>query len=152
MSPDHSPETDAAIAEVESQLGVLFTRVRSMWKVAAQRVHPELQPVGYKLLASVVRSGPCHAGTLAEHLVTDKSVISRQVKLLEELGFIVSAPDPADGRARILTATPDAVLKVNAVREGNKALLRSRLADWAEEDLTQFAALLSRLAETPLTD
>ncbi|WP_161498741.1 MarR family winged helix-turn-helix transcriptional regulator [Microterricola pindariensis] len=150
MSPDHSPDTDAAIAEVEAQLGVLFTRVRTMWKVGAQRVHPELQPVGYKLLASLVRSGPCHAGALAEQLMTDKSVISRQVKLMEELGLLVSVPDPTDGRARILTATPEAVLKINAVRDSNKALLRSRLADWTGEDLDRFATLLSRLAEVPL--
>ncbi|AMB59573.1 MarR family winged helix-turn-helix transcriptional regulator [Microterricola viridarii] len=147
MSPVRSPETEAAIAEVEAQLGVLFARVRTIWKDGAHAVHPDLQPVGYKLLASLVRAGSCHAGALAEQLATDKSVISRQVKLMEELGLVVSAPDPTDGRARILTATPEAVEKINIIRDRNQAMLRSRLDDWTGDDLTRFATLLARLAE-----
>ncbi|MEO5744355.1 MAG: MarR family winged helix-turn-helix transcriptional regulator [Terracoccus sp.] len=147
MSPVRSPETEAAIAEVEAQLGMLFTRVRTMWKDAAHRVHPDLQPVGYKLLANLVRTGSCNAGALAEQLATDKSVISRQVKLMEELGLVESIPDPADGRARILTATPEAVVKINAIRDSNQALLRSRLSDWSDDDLVRFSSLLGRLAE-----
>ncbi len=147
MSPDHSPETVAAIAEVEAQLGLLFSRAGKIWKDGAQRVHPDLQPLGYKLLVNVVRSGSCHAGSLAEHLATDKSVISRQMKLLEELGLIVSVPDPTDGRARILTATPAAVAKINAVRDRNQAELRARLTGWSGDDLSHFATLLSRLAD-----
>lgn len=147
MSPDHTPSTDEAIAEVEAQLGVLLGRVRTLWKEGAQRVHPDLQPVGYKLLATLVRSGSCNAGSLAELLATDKSVISRQVKLMEELGLVVSAPDPHDGRARILTATPEAVVKIDAIRDTNQAQLRSQLTDWSDEDLTHFATLLARLAQ-----
>lgn len=147
MSPEYSPETDAAIAEVEAQLGVLFSRVRTIWKEGAQRVHPDLQPVAYKLLATLVRSGSCHAGALADMLATDKSVISRQVKFMEELGLIESAPDPADGRARILTATPKAVEKITAIQETNQARVRAKLGDWTPEDLSHFAALLARLAE-----
>ena len=147
MSPEQTPSTDEAIAEVEAQLGVLFGRVRTLWKEGAHRVHPDLQPVGYKLLATLVRSGSCSAGALAELLATDKSVISRQVKLMEELGLVVSAPDPNDGRARILTATPEAVVKIDAIRDTNQAQLRSRLSDWSDDDLTRFATLLARLAE-----
>lgn len=147
MSSDHSPATDASIAEVEAQLGVLFSRARSIWKDGAQRVHPSLQPVAYKLLATVVRAGSCSAGTLAELLATDKSVISRQVKLMEELGLIVSEPDPADGRARILRATPVAVEKINAIRDSNQAQLRDRLRGWDEQELALFAASLKRLAQ-----
>lgn len=146
MSPDHSPATDAAIAEVEAQMGVLFSRARSLWKDGAQRVHPSLQPVAYKLLSTVVRSGSCGAGDLADLLATDKSVVSRQVKMMEELGLIVSEPDPADGRARILRATPIAVEKINAIRDSNQAMLRDRLSDWSEDELAHFAESLKRLA------
>ncbi|WP_162243498.1 MarR family transcriptional regulator [Leifsonia sp. Root4] len=147
MSPDQTPSTDESIAEVEAQLGVLFGRVRTLWKEGAHRVHPDLQPVGYKLLATLVRSGSCSAGALAELLATDKSVISRQVRLMEELGLVVSAPDPSDGRARILTATPEAVVKIDAIRDTNQAELRARLSDWSDDDLTRFATLLARLAQ-----
>ena len=105
---------DAAVAAVEQQMSALFNRVRSSWKDQAVAVHPDLQPVGFKILAQLVRGGPSHAGVLADLLQTDKSIVSRQVRIMEGLGLVESREDPADGRARVLAATPLALEKVNA--------------------------------------
>lgn len=143
---NHSPSGAESISQVEAQLSVLFNSVRTLWRDSARRVHPSLQPVGYKLLATLVRHGSCTAGALGEELATDKSVISRQVKLLEELGLVQSTPDPADGRARILTPTPKAVQCIAEVRDENQAQLRARLGGWSDDELSQFAVLLGRLS------
>jgi DNA-binding MarR family transcriptional regulator len=103
---------DDEIAAVEEQLRSLFVRVRAVWKEAAAAVHPDLQPVGYKILSAVVRRGPMHAGAIAEALEIDKSVVSRQVRHLEALGLATSLPDPNDGRARIIEPTPVAIERV----------------------------------------
>lgn len=139
-----------AIASVEEELGTLFRRARSMWKESAAAIHPDLQPIGYKILASLVNSGPAHAGALAELLAIDKSVMSRQVRTLEELDLAVSTPDPADGRARILSPTPLARERIGVVRATNQALLNQRLHEWTPEELQHFAEMLGRLAETPV--
>lgn len=141
-----APTTDQAIADVEGQLSALFNRVRAGWKDYAANVHPELQPAGYKILGNLVRGGPTHAGALAEQLHTDKSVISRQVRLMEQLGLVESTADATDGRSRVLAATPLAIDKVTAVRRDNQARLYELLRTWPEEDIRKFAELLGRLS------
>jgi DNA-binding MarR family transcriptional regulator len=111
----------------------------------AIRVHPELSPAAYNVLATLVRCGPQHAGSLAAMLYTDKSTISRIVKQLGELDLVERRPDPADGRACILAATEDATSRVDAVRDGQRQQLRQFLDGWVVADIHQLTSLLSRL-------
>ncbi|WP_026481832.1 MarR family winged helix-turn-helix transcriptional regulator [Agromyces subbeticus] len=148
------PDTDAlrAIAEVEQQFGRLFHRVRANWKRYATQLHPDLQPLGYKVVSTLVSRGPAHAGALAEELHTDKSVLSRQVRMLEELGLIESRVDERDARARLLAATPVAIERVNAIRRENQAELRERLGTWEPQEIEKFAELLGRLSDSAAGD
>jgi DNA-binding MarR family transcriptional regulator len=142
-----SPETDAAdaLAEVEEQMLELAAYVRGAIREAATNIDPALQPFGLKILRMLRRCGPTHASALAESLDVDRSVISRQARLLEELGLLELAADPADGRARFLAATPLAIEKMQAVPGSDRSFIHGRLAGWPEADLHQFAALLKRL-------
>lgn len=139
-------DVDQAIAEVEEQLGMLFGRVRLFWKEAAVQIHPDLQPVGYKILGTIVRLGETTAGALAEQLETDKSVISRQVRMLEDAGLVDSRADDRDGRARVLSPTPAAVERVTAVRTEQRDRLRSVLRSRPEEDVRTFASILTLIS------
>lgn len=140
-----SPTFDEAIADVEEQLGMVFGRARMVWKDAAAKLHPDLKPVGYKILSTIVRLGETNAWVLADALETDKSVVSRQVRVLEELGLVVSRADAKDGRARILSPTPEAVEKVRAVRRVQQDRLRTLLLTRPEEEVRAFAAMLNLL-------
>jgi DNA-binding MarR family transcriptional regulator len=93
----------------------------------------------------MVRTGPIHAGGLAELLGTDKSVISRQTRILEDLGFIERRTDPTDRRASFLEATPAAIEAVNEVRAADQAKLYRSLRQWDDHDLHRLAELLERL-------
>ena len=137
--------SDEEIASVEEQLRLLFVRVRAVWKEAAAAVHPELQPVGYKILSVVVRRGPMHAGALADLLEMDKSVVSRTVKHLETLGLAESVVDPDDGRARFVVATPAAVESIEEKGSRMHQQLYSQLRQWPGADVEQLARLLERL-------
>lgn len=137
--------TDAAIAAVEEQFALLFNQVSTQMRDRAAAVHPDLQPLGYKLLTTMVRTGPIHAGGLAELLGTDKSVISRQTRVLEDLGFIERRTDPTDRRASFLEATPAAIERVNEVRAADQAKLYRSLRQWDDHDLHRLAELLERL-------
>ncbi|WP_353829135.1 MarR family winged helix-turn-helix transcriptional regulator [Agromyces sp. SYSU T0242] len=141
------PAVDEAIALVEEQFGVMFNRIRTVWKQSAEQVHPDLQPAGYKLLSAIVRLGPTNAHVLAEHLDMDKSVVSRQVRALEEIGLVTSRPDERDGRLRLLAATAEAEERIRAVREANQSRLRAALRDHPADDLRRFAELLRVVAE-----
>ena len=138
-------DTDEAIAAVEEQFTRLFNQVSVSMRDRAARIHPDLQPAGFKLLSTIVRTGPTHAGALAQMLYTDKSVISRQLKVLEDMGFVERRTDPSDRRASFIVATPEAIEKVNEVRAADQAHLYRSLRQWGEEDVRRLADLLARL-------
>lgn len=140
-------DIDEAIAEVEEQLGLVFGRARQVWKDAAAKIHPELQPVGYKVLSTIVRLGSTNAQAIATTLEVDKSVVSRQVRILEELDLVVSRADDNDGRARVLSPTDDAVRRVSQIRGVQQNRLRELLRSRPEEELRGFAAILQLLQE-----
>ncbi len=140
--------TDHAIAAVEEQFTILFNRVSAGMRERSARVHPDLQPVGFRLLNTLVRTGPLHAGALAGELATDKSVVSRQVRILEELGFVERRTDPTDRRASFLVATPAAIERVNEARAADQAQLYRSLRQWGADDVGRLADLLARLNQT----
>lgn len=137
-----------AIGDVEHEFSLMFNRVRGVMRERAEQVHPELQPLGYKVLSALVRGGRMHAGAIGELLMTDKSTISRTVKQLEKLGLVVREADPADGRATYLAPTPIGVEKVTRVREDNEEQWRSRLSEWDLADLQRLAELLAKVNST----
>lgn len=138
---------DEAIVDVEEQLGVLFNRVRLIWKDNAAQIHPDLKPVGYKILSTIVRLGETNASALAEALETDKAVVSRQVGMLEEAGLVSSRPDDRDRRARVLSPTADAVDRVRAVRTQQQDRLRQLLRSRPEHEVRDFAGMLQLINE-----
>ena len=133
---------DEAIADVEDELNMLFSRIRTVWKESAQQVHPDLQPAGYKLLSAITRLGTTNAHVLAETFEMDKSVVSRQIRMLEDLGLVETRIDERDGRVRVLVATPKAFELVQSVRDRNQQRLRDVLVGRPEAELRSFADLL----------
>lgn len=138
---------DEAIAEAEEQFSLLLGRVRAFFTNAAAQIHPDLQPVGYKILSMIVRLGEVNAFTIAEALDTDKSVVSRQVRMLEDAGLVTSRADEKDRRARVLSPTPEAIEKVSAVRAVQQERLRTQLRSRPEVEVRAFASILKALSE-----
>ena len=91
-----SAEDDQALVEFQGHLNLLFARARTQWKESAAQIDPQLQPAGYKLLMFIARVGTASAHQLAETFDMDKSVVSRQVRMLEDLGLLQSRADELD--------------------------------------------------------
>lgn len=140
-----APTATPAVTALEQELGVMFAKARTLMRDRAMQVHPDLSPAGYSVLATLVRSGPQHAGTLAASLFLDKSVMSRIIKQLGEFGFVERRADPTDGRAFYIAATPCAVRKFSAVRDERRQELHRLLAGWDVADIEQLTALLAKL-------
>lgn len=140
-------EVDEAIAEVEQQLALLFGRARLVWKDAAAQVHPDLKPVGYKILSMIVRMQETNAYVLAETLETDKSVVSRQVRMLEAAGLVASRADAKDGRARVLSPTSAALALVRAAQARQQDRLRDLLRSKPADEVRAFAGMLQLISE-----
>jgi len=139
------PATAALIGEVIEQMSVLDGHIRAAQRAAAVSIDPGMQAFGLKMLRHLARLGPTHASALGAALAVDKSVISRHVKPLCELGLLRTESDPNDGRAHFLAVTPLAESKLAELRAGDTAIVHRRLATWSADDLHEFTRLLAQL-------
>ncbi len=110
-------------------------------------MHPELQPSGYRLLGFIARAGSANAHQLAESFEMDKSVVSRQVRMLEDLGLLESRPDDTDGRQRVLTATPEASEALSELRADHANRMREALAALTPQEIQSASKVFRLLAE-----
>ena len=132
------------LARLEQEVGVLIRRVRRVIGERARAVHPDLQPSSYLLLAHVAEAGPQRSSAVAETLGIDKGAVSRQVQHLVDLGLVDRTPDPADGRATLVSASTDAVRRLAEVRGKRRRQLEDRLGDWTDADLDVLVTMLGR--------
>lgn len=140
-------EIDTALGDLQTHLNLIFARTRTLWKESAARIAPELQVGGYKLLTFIDRAGTASAHELAERFEMDKSVISRQVRMLEELGLIESRTDKRDGRLRVLTATPAACAALAELRSDHASRLRTVVAELTPDEIHAASKVFRLLAE-----
>ena len=75
----------------------------------------------------------------------DVSVASRQIAVLERLGYVERRPDPQDGRASLISLTPAGAEALAAARDLRAEWALTALAGWDEADARQLTDLLDRL-------
>ena len=138
-----APDAGTDLASLERELTVLLRRARAWSAELARSVHPELESAAYGLLMHVVDGG-ARATDLAEYFGIDKSTVSRQVRLLEQLGLLERERDPDDARVLRLVATPEGVRRLQAAREARRASVEQRVAGWDPADVARLAELLGR--------
>jgi DNA-binding MarR family transcriptional regulator len=142
-----SADVDGALGDLQTHLNLIFARTRTLWRESAAQIDPELQVSGYKLLTMIDRAGTANAHELAERLDMDKSVISRQVRMLEELSLIESRPDERDGRLRVLTATPTARAALIELRRQHGERLRTVVAELTPDEIHAASKVFRLLSE-----
>ncbi|WP_255305149.1 MarR family winged helix-turn-helix transcriptional regulator [Microbacterium sp. 3J1] len=143
--PSH--DVDTALGDLQAHLNLIFVRTRSLWKESAVRVHPDLAVAGYKLLTFIDRAGTANAHELAERFEMDKSMVSRQVRMLEEFDLIESRPDERDGRLRVLSATPAASEVLIELRREHAARLRTVIGELTPDEVSAASKAFRLLAE-----
>jgi len=132
------------LGRLEQEVGVLIRRVKRVIGERARAVHPDLQPASYLMLTYLATDGPQRSSVVSERFNVDKGAISRQVQHLCDLGLLDRAPDPADGRAVLISASPDAVRRMDAVARDRRRWLEEQLVGWSEADLRDFVSSLAR--------
>jgi DNA-binding MarR family transcriptional regulator len=100
---------------------------------------------GYWVLVRVSEVEPARLSDLAATVELDLSTISRQIRDLAVAGFIDRSPDPADGRAVLLSLTERGAAVLEAVSESRRRVLAGAIADWTDEERNALASGLLRL-------
>jgi DNA-binding MarR family transcriptional regulator len=107
----------------------------------------DLSRPAYALLRRIDEHGPSTLGDLARATGMDAASTGRQVRRLEELGYLERAADLADGRVvtvSITRAGRDARERIGEVLEAH---LRDALGRWSAADRRSLGALLQRLVD-----
>lgn len=136
-----------SLRKLEHEMGVLIRRVKRVIGVRARSVHEDLQPASYLMLTYLAETGPLRSSAIAETFDIDKGAISRQVQHLLDLGLVDRSPDPADGRATLVSASPEALRRLADVIDHRRKWVDERLGDWSSQELAGFAEALGRYNE-----
>jgi DNA-binding MarR family transcriptional regulator len=124
-------------------------RIANSRRAAARRAHRSgvtIAPTAVATLAAVYRNGPARQSAIADDLELEASRVSREVRTLVDAGLVTQEPDPEDGRAVLLVATPAGRDAFERYRRAADEILASSLREWDERDLATLANLLTRLA------
>lgn len=89
---------------------------------------------GARLIARVVENGPTRVGDLAEQEHSSQPTITNHIKRLEANGLLARTPDPTDGRAWMITATPQGIEQLAEVRRTLAANIEPRLTELSDHD------------------
>jgi DNA-binding MarR family transcriptional regulator len=147
MSAMTEPSTtiarDELLAGLEQEVGVMIRRIRRVIGERARSVHPDLQSSSYLMLTWLDQHGAQRSSAMAEAFGIDKGAISRQVQHLLDLGLVDRSPDPADGRATLVSVTADAAARIAQVNDDRRRWLDERLGDWPDRDVSEFLRMLA---------
>ncbi|WP_040163878.1 MarR family winged helix-turn-helix transcriptional regulator [Microbacterium gorillae] len=147
--PDTRAHEDRAaiLHDLETAFSDLFARTRALFRDTAERVHPGMLPGTYRVFSVIVRHGPVTASAITEALVLDKAQVSRTVRELVDLGLIHRAPDPADGRSSLLSATDAGRRRLDEAVLPMKSDLEGGLSRWPDEQIREFTEMLIAFTE-----
>ena len=91
--------------------------------------------------------GSLRPSRIAAALAVDPSVVSRQLAGLDRLGLVARGTDPDDGRAELISITPEGRERLVEVRTAMCRSLAERLDQWGLEDITTATAMVDDLAD-----
>ena len=95
-------------------------------------------------LYTLGRGGPRRASALADDLRQTRPTMSKQLARLEAAGLIARTPDPADGRASIVSLTDAGARVYTQLVEQGLLMIRTALHDWDAAERADFAAHTTR--------
>jgi DNA-binding MarR family transcriptional regulator len=142
------PITPETRDRLTSSVAHLVRTARHVSARAATQLYGELPSFGWAMLVPLERDGDQRCSALALQVGVDVSVASRQLAVLERLGYVERRPDPQDGRASLLRLTPAGAEALAAARALRAEWALTALAGWDESE----ACLLSEMLDRLVTD
>jgi DNA-binding MarR family transcriptional regulator len=143
---DDADELAVAVGELLSELtGFIRQMKRGIGRMSATTRRDGIEYAAFGLLAHLVTEGPKRTTALAESVYADPSTVSRQTAALVRNGLLERQPDPEDGRASILAATPDGERVFHEHRKEHCLRMADILAHWRVADVRRLTNLLTRL-------
>lgn len=96
------------------------------------------------LLLTIGEEGRLRPSEIAERQQVHPSLITRQVRELEEQGLVAVEGDPNDRRAWLVSLTPEGVAESRRLYEIGLDRFALFVADWEPDEVRQLTALLEK--------
>jgi DNA-binding MarR family transcriptional regulator len=153
--PAHGDEVDVDVdAEVDSDAWELMLAVHRLARLMRGAAPQSgLSPTRLLVLSLLAEHGPARVGAIAGMVPCSQPTATTLVAHLEADGLVRRAPDPADGRAVVITVTGLGREQIRTVALGGAALLRRRIAALPPERrgaISEALPLLRALCGDPL--
>lgn len=128
--------------------GTLHARAhRSMHAFIVHSLKPyNVTPTGWAALGIIAATMSTRPSTIADELGVKRPVVTQLIHEYEKRGFITSAVDPHDTRAKRITLTPHGVAFAELLETKLRADMHGFLKDVAVEDLTTYFHVLRIIA------
>lgn len=139
--------TTPPVTEVAGHLRLVVARTARRLR---QEAGADLSPSMSSALAAIDRHGPLTPSEVAAHERVQRPTATRVLARLEELGLIDRAPDPADRRSSLISASADGRALLRRQRSRKNAFLARRLATLEPDEvatLDRAAAILERVLD-----
>jgi DNA-binding MarR family transcriptional regulator len=144
--------TDSTLSESAARLRLAIARTARRLRQEAAGEAGALTPTTASALASVERHGPLTPSELAEIERVKRPTATRTLRVLEEMGLVDRAPDPADRRSALVSVTAMGRERLRRLRSRKNAYLARRMRDLPAsevETLERAAEILERILEDP---
>jgi len=127
--------------DVQSMVAALFTLTGAL-----ERARRERKAAGaLSLLQVIAGHDAVRPSDLAGLQLVHPSQISRQVRELEEAGYVHVTGDPADGRSWLVALTPAGQDEMRRLQQVGLARFARFVADWEPDEVRALTALLDKL-------
>jgi DNA-binding MarR family transcriptional regulator len=137
----------AATTDATEELVKELYRLGSVRRELSRHALAELGSQGFTALGVIEVHGPLRVSEVADRLLVDLSVASRQVAALAAAGYVGREPDPDDRRA-FLVSTTEAGRRV--LDESHRRMVDGigvAIHDWPVDDIVALSTALARLRE-----
>lgn len=138
---------DDRLLETASRLRLAIVRTARRMR---QEAGTDLSPTLAAALGTIERHGPLTPSELAEIERIQRPTATRIAATLESEGLIARAPDPSDGRASLLSISPQGRALLRRLRKRKNAYLSRRFREMDDADieaLDRAAEVLERMLE-----
>jgi DNA-binding MarR family transcriptional regulator len=136
MAPDRD--------DVQSMVGALFTLTAGLDRARRQRPGA----AALSLLQVLADRDGIRPSELADVQAVHPSLVTRQVRDLEDRGFVRVAADPGDGRSWLVALTPAGRQELARLRQAGVDRFALFVADWEPREVRTLAGLLDKLRES----
>jgi len=149
MSLDQSTSFEGQLGDVRlglTRLGRLLSsrRVHAGMAGAAGVTLPQQ---AMNVLRALGDRDPLPVGDLARAARMDPGAVSRQIRVLEEAGYVERRDSPQHGSIVLVVATPEGRDVARRFERVRHAQLSRALADWTDDEREQLGRLLLRLVD-----